>query len=237
MIENQLTHNAWWKVWNEREIGINNFNDPTILEQLIKIDGFDGPFGKISVTNWKDYASMIGDRLRLQDNESLFEVGCGAGAFLYPFYKKGHYVAGIDYSENLIGVAQKCFSSSDFTLGAADSLDPSTKYDIITANSTFSYFPDMHYADKVLDKMFCKANRCVAILDIPNLESKHQCEKNRGQLIENYDSTYKNTKHLYYSKNWFIYFAALKKTSIDIFDQSINYCNSAGYRFNCIIYK
>ena len=95
--------NSWKKIWNNREI---EHGDETLLS-LIRLDGFDEGAGKISQVHWIEYVNWIRYKLDINETDSIFEVGCGGGAFIYPFYKMGHKVAGIDYSSNMIKFIQK----------------------------------------------------------------------------------------------------------------------------------
>ena len=62
----------------------DDFSD--ILSELICLDGFDGKTGKINVVDWVNYIKYISDYIGIKKHESIFEIGCGSGAFLYPFF-------------------------------------------------------------------------------------------------------------------------------------------------------
>ena len=59
----------WRAIWNSSE-RINN----TILEILIKADGFDSGPGSFSLENWKIYVQEFFNKLSIQSNESIFEL-------------------------------------------------------------------------------------------------------------------------------------------------------------------
>jgi len=77
----------WKKIWNNRKIE----HGDDILTSLIKLDGFDEGAGEISQVNWIEYVNWIRSKLAIDETDSIFEIGCGSGAFIYPFYKMGHF--------------------------------------------------------------------------------------------------------------------------------------------------
>ena len=75
----------WKFIWNNRKI--NDFNNTnSILGHLIEADGFDSPTGKINESDWVNYLEYLKKYIKINNEISLFEIGMGSGAFLYPFY-------------------------------------------------------------------------------------------------------------------------------------------------------
>ena len=65
---------------------VEDSSDSSILSRLIKADGFDTGFGSINEHAWKKYSEYIKYKLNnIKENDSIYDVGCGAGAFLYNF--------------------------------------------------------------------------------------------------------------------------------------------------------
>ena len=79
----------WKDIWNKSE-RVNKI----ILEMLIKADGFDSGAGSFSVDDWIDYTNDFYNKLNIKKTDSIFDVGCGSGAFVYPLYLKNHNVGG-----------------------------------------------------------------------------------------------------------------------------------------------
>lgn len=224
--------NKWKDIWNQRHIeGLIN------LEKLIKLDGFDSKTGKISSEDWLNYTEFISKKINITGSDSIYETGCGSGAFLYPFYEKGHKVGGIDYSENLINTAKSVMPGGNFTCSEAADLDTDTKYDIVISNSAFFYFPSYDYGERVLKKMLCKARKAVAILDVADINFKDNIEKAKIDSLgeEEYKKKYDGLQHLYYDRHWFLN-PDLYYFSIEIFNQEINHYGYNDFRFN-VIYK
>ena len=55
------------------------------LRSLLKLNGHNTINGSIKKKNWLKYQKWIYKKLDLRTNESIFEVGCGCGAFLIYF--------------------------------------------------------------------------------------------------------------------------------------------------------
>jgi hypothetical protein len=75
----------WKKIWNKDE-RVNKI----ILESLIKADGFDSGAGSFTVNDWINYTNEFYKVLDIKSNDSLYDIGCGSGAFVYPLYLDNH---------------------------------------------------------------------------------------------------------------------------------------------------
>ena len=153
--------NSWHKIWDNQN-RVNNF----LLETLIKADGFETGAGNFTLEDWKLYTKSLLDYLDISKNDSIFDVGCGSGAFIFNHFINNHKVGGLDYTEALIGLAKIIYKGSDFSVDEACRLDTQNKYDFVVSHSVFQYFNDVLYAKKVLIKMLEKANKKVGIFDV-----------------------------------------------------------------------
>ncbi len=225
----------WRDIWNKKKLP----NRSSLLQSLIAADGFDSGAGKILEENWLRYVEWIITVLMIKVGDSIFEIGCGAGAFLYPFWKRGHKVMGVDSSETLIDIAKNVMSNVSFSVCNANAISLDDKYDYVISNCVFHYFPDLEYAEQVLVKMIQKAVKKVMVCDVPNLALKEQAEIfRRGELPQGeYDVKYKGLEHLYYSKSWFQEKLAEYNSHLEIFDQNINDYGNNHFRFNVVISK
>lgn len=226
--------NRWKDVWSRRHA---DERSNLALHDLIALDGFDSGAGKIEVEDWREYARRVARKLNLNDETSVYEVGCGAGAFLYALCEQYNLkVGGVDYSAGLIAAAQRAFPSSDFQCLEAADIDTKKKYDYVIANSVFHYF-DLDYAKTTLLKMLDKANLGVCILEIPDFKTKNQSEKLRRDILtaEEYERKYNGLQHTYYDREWFKSIANEYGMDIEIFDGCVpNYAQNQ-FRFGLII--
>lgn len=228
--------NDWKNIWNKRKlIDSANFS----LDELIALDGFDTGAGKIRSQDWRNYAAKVAAMLNLKKDHSIYEVGCGSGAFLYALNEVIHIkTGGNDYSQPLIETAKLVFPGSDFECIEASQINTDNKYDFVISNSVFHYF-DTQYAKNVISKMIEKSHSKICILEIPNAQRKEEAEKmRRDQLsIEEYEKKYAGLNHTYYSKDWFASIGKDFGLEYEIFDGCIpNYLQN-DFRFGCIFHK
>lgn len=233
-----MTQN-WHGVWSRRggDSTDKSRNDP--LQALIDLDGFDSGAGRILAEDWRTYAGLIIQRLGLRPGQSVYEVGCGAGAFLYALCEQGIEVGGMDYAENLILQARQAIPKASFQHGEAAQLEVEPRVDYVLANSVFHYFRDEDYAIQVLDRMLAKAAKGIAVLEVPDLASRDEAERIRRDLLSPsaYEEKYRGLEHLYYARDWFRQQAERRGYRCELFDQCVpNYAQSA-FRFNCLIVK
>lgn len=235
----------WENIWKGKSL--ENLNkgksEFELFCDLKKVDGFD-----VSVENETRYYRNFYDEWFTMSNKireiasseinSVYEVGCGSGVNLFLF--KNHFdnifCGGIDYSENLINIAEEIVASDDLTCGEAKKIDPDCKYDVVLADSVFQYFPDKEYAEEVLRKMIKKANKVVYLGELHDTEKQHEWLENRRKLMVNYDEMYAGLDKLFYSKEWLMNIATEYKRSIEFtVSKNPEYWNGK-YIFNCFIY-
>jgi trans-aconitate methyltransferase len=233
------TMNSRWKeIWEKKSLDIIA-KDESILSNLLKLDGFDSGFNTLNEEIWIEYTSYITDILKIKKEFSIFEVGCGSGAFLYPFYCNHHNVAGIDYSRALIEASKYYMPKGSFSVDEAINLSINEKFDTVLSNGVFLYFPNYEYSKIVLTKMVEKARYSVAILEVSDLDTKEEALSMRKSLMseEEYRKRYDGLDHLYYSQTWFTELAEELNCDIEIRKQNIrNYPNNL-FRFNVFMNK
>lgn len=229
------TH-GWKQIWECRTPPLDNVLD---LGTLIKLDGFDMGAGRIEVTDWQSYANLIAQRLALKDGDSVYELGCGAGAFLFAL-RQFHTlkIGGLDYSTTLIETALRAMPDGDFIVNEAKFLEKDNNYDYVISNSVFHYFTHDYAAD-VITSMVMKSNIAVAIMEIPDLKTKLESESLRRDSlsVESYEKKYAGLVHTYYDRDWFKQQASMNGCTCEVFDGCVpNYAQNI-YRFGVVIRK
>jgi cyclopropane fatty-acyl-phospholipid synthase-like methyltransferase len=230
----------WHEIWNKRIIPGPDQSEDIGLQDLLTADGFDTGAGKLdSLENWEHYIRFISRKIDLAPEDSIFEIGCGSGAFLYLWFEQGHRVGGIDYSENLVTLANQVMKGMNFRVSEASRVDTDEKFDVIVSNGVFHYFRNYAYAKKVIERMMAKAKKTVAILEIPDLAMKEESEMARRAALPEgeYDKKYEGLDHLYYEREWFTRFADNYGYKIEIFDQDIKEYANSRFRFNVVMKK
>lgn len=225
----------WKDIWNKRKWRETG----AVMAGLIAADGFDQGAGKIAVPAWERYTELVSVWLRMKEDDSIFDLGCGAGAFLYPFYASGHRVGGIDYADGLVAAARRTMAGMEFSVAEACDLDETVSYDLVVSNSVFHYFPDLDYAELVLRKMIAKAKRAVAVLELPNVDLREEAEQARAAALPagEYERKYRGLRHQYYSRHWCEEIGVRLGCRVEIFDQEIEHYGNNRYRFNALFHK
>jgi SAM-dependent methyltransferase len=225
---------SWQEIWNRR-VSEGSLD----LAQLVRLDGFDGGAGRIEAKDWQVYCDIIGKKLGIRNGHSVFEVGCGAGAFLFALRKTWAIeIGGLDYSTSLIDVARKAIPNGQFQVGDAREISVEPLYDYLIANGVFHYFND-ECGSVVLERMINKARIAAAILDIPDVLTKTESESLRRDVLgpKEYEDKYRGLEHTYYTREWFMQKAPAHGLSVAVFDQCVpNYAQNR-FRFGVVIRK
>lgn len=222
----------WRRVWRGRPL--DDENATPLLEMIMEIDGF----GATDPAAWVTGIGQTRARLGVQTDDTIFDVGCGAGAFLYPLvHQFQHRVGGIDYSEGLVETARRAMPGMQFGVAEASLLDEDDRYDFVVAHSTFQYFPTLDYAEAVLRRMMKKARKAVAVLDVSDAARRDDLESlRRGALPDGeYEQRYRGLEHLYYDRAWFEMFAGAAGAHVEVFEQDIPTYETRGLRFNVLL--
>jgi len=117
------------------------------------------------------FAEHVAETLDIGPGTRIFEVDCGDGAFLLPFYANGYIVGGIDAEAAAIATALEGMPEGLFTVATAAALDPAMPWDVVICRS-FAGRPEVDYIRGVVARMFAKATHGIALLDVP--ESTHK---------------------------------------------------------------
>lgn len=238
--------NLWKSIWNKRVVGkmdidslLTNGSEFEIYKQLKKLDGFD-----VSVENENGYYenfynSAVGtwEKLKIENNiHSAYEVGCGSGANLILMKKRGIDVGGIDYSEQMVNIASKILGGG-ITTGEAVDMNMNEKFDLVLSDSVFAYFPNEAYGRNVLEKMYEKSNKVIAILEVFDKQLESDCNKHRREMIEDYDRKYEGLDKIFYPREMFVNFANDNKCRIEFTKVENDFYWNSKYLYNCFIYK
>lgn len=207
------------------------------LQDLVYLDGFDSPTGAIDEADWRAYAGAVCGLLGLSGGDSVYEVGCGAGAFLLALQDAAGIVpSGCDYSPRLVAAARQALPGGRFAVLDADQVPPRPRCDSVISNGVFFYFADLDYAARVLDRMVAKARSTVAVLELPRADMREGAEAFRRQRLtpEVYTQRYANLQHLYFRPEWFLDAAVRLGVACDIVPSLIPNYAQGGYRFGAV---
>ena len=199
------TPSGWHALWKKKGTQVPAASTKRLAD-LIRADGFDSGPGDHSIDSWQAFSGRVIDRMNLMKKESVLEVGCGSGAFLWPIVQLGNRVFGVDYSHSLIKIATQAIPSGGFVTAEAQSLPlPSNLFDVTLTHSMLQYLPDLDSAKKAVEEMFRVSTAIgkVAILDVNDASKEALYLEERRALIKDYDEKYKSYPHQFYQKEWF----------------------------------
>jgi SAM-dependent methyltransferase len=228
------TSSNWLDVWQSRAAEAERA--PESLGSLLRSVGFAE--NGLTPETWTAHIGEVLRRLGARPDDTIYEVGCGIGAFLYPVvHTFKHRVGGIDYASALVAVAQRAVPGMSLTVGEASQLPLDESYDLVLSNSVFQYFPDLAYAKAVLERMVKKARRAVAVLDVNDLARRDEIEARRRAALPpgTYQERYRGLEHQYYARGWFEDIAGAAGMQVELFEQEIPGFRYEGLRFNVII--
>src|SRR5437868_13269154 len=112
---------GWRDVWRSKGTEPHSLSGSTeeITQALLKLDGYDSQYCNLSVGDWFVEVDRVCDSLELRPTDTVYEVGCGAGALLYALQPRCRAVGGLDYSEPLLAIAKRILVSDDLRLWEA----------------------------------------------------------------------------------------------------------------------
>jgi trans-aconitate methyltransferase len=190
----------WQAIWATRNVSVTG---PPRLADLIRADGYDNSFSQVSEDAWRANAARWATDLRITPGMSVYEIGCGAGAFLYVFREMGCQVGGLDLSERLIEIARAAMPGGDFRVGDAAAFTGSQRFDVLAALGVFLYFPSHRYARAVLAAMAKAARHAVLVGDLPDIRTAAQARASRVAALgeAEFARRYQGLDHLAFDRS------------------------------------
>lgn len=113
-----------------------------------------------------ELAERVAETLDVGPGTRMFEVDCGPGEFLYPFYMNGFVVGGTDSQADAIEQATVAMPEGLFQVATAEALDPAIPWEVVVCRS-LGDAPSSDYMRGLVARMFAKATHAVALLDVP----------------------------------------------------------------------
>jgi SAM-dependent methyltransferase len=224
---------GWREVWERRTLEPSR---GSTLAQLMAADGLDTAFGETSEVAWRDFVERRAATLGARAGTSVYEVGCGAGAFLFVLAELGCRVGGLDRSATLIDFARRALPDGRFDIAEAIALEREPRADVVVSCGAFLYFPSLQYAEQVIAAMAARATGAVGILDLPDASLRAAALAQRIELAggqDAYNARYAGLEHLHFSREWVTRaLAAAGLTGIQTADQDMAGYRNGAHRFN-----
>jgi SAM-dependent methyltransferase len=232
--------NNWFDVWGNKgdlNTGLIANKSFTTLEKMIALNGFDTPLGMMKEEDWIHFVESIKLRCNITKSDTIFEVGCGSGAFLFPFVESGYLVSGIDFSEKLIQKGMSLSSKLKLVNSEAANMPLDPKYDVLLSNHVYHYFQNLEYAKDVLKKMIIKSKRVISITGLPNIEYQKESELYRRGLLgtDEYKRKYRGLDLLYFDFNFFQKIANEYNCSVTFYNHEMPGFAQNSFRFDVLL--
>ncbi|CAM3284208.1 hypothetical protein [Helicobacter labetoulli] len=78
---------TWRDIWESKRLdssmNLQNMDTNEVIKELLRCNGFDSKTGSFSIESYRNFIADIFQKAKLGQCDSMYEVGCGAGAFLY----------------------------------------------------------------------------------------------------------------------------------------------------------
>jgi len=189
-------------------------------------DGLDTGSGGVTEPAWRAFVERVAQSLDIGPGTSVFEVGCRSGSFLYPLAENDYLVGGLGASSAEIHAATSAMPSGRWMVGEACALDPGEPWDVVVAYGAFARFPDLDYARGILARMAAKAAHAVAILDVPDMETRDEALALRRGPPD-------PATRLFYDRRWMLHaLAEIGASAVQVEDQRIEGSANARFCFN-----
>lgn len=152
-MSNTTQTETWKQIWTRKGNAEGTIND------ILAYDGYER-----TQVNMEEVAACITKELDIKPEDTVLEVGCGAGALAH--YLKCRYV-GVDYSETLVKKHIEFLGNSVLTAEAADLPFKDKSFDKVICYGVFLYFDDKEYAKKAVGELLRVAKEAVFIGELP----------------------------------------------------------------------
>lgn len=236
--------NLWKTVWErkgrEADERLRRAPDqPLELNELLAWNGYDSAAATMTSARWLDYVDYIARRLGLSPGMNVCEVGCGAGALLWPLQQRGLNVWGVDYAQGLLDVCRGLMPEGHFALAEATQvpLEPGF-FDAVWSNGVCIYFPDLRHAEAAFAEKvrLVKPRGTIGLFDLNDAAKKAEYAAIKIQALgaEAYRRAYADHPHLFYEKAWILDLAQRHGLKALIEDQALPGYPNSGFRFNAL---
>jgi SAM-dependent methyltransferase len=227
-------------VWRRRGLDATDLpDDADRLTLAMRLNGYDGPTsGGVGPDDFAELARSWADRAGCGRDDSVYEVGCGAGSFLAAIERATGCtrLAGCDLSPGLVEAGRSILPhlALDVADAAVFPLEP--QVDHAVSFGMFFYLASTDDAAQVLQRMVRKATRSVSVLDVPDVRLAAQAEAHRRALwgVAEYEQRYAGLDHLYFEQSWFREQLPEPHWHVDISPQSLANYDNAPFRFNVV---
>ncbi|SEF18908.1 class I SAM-dependent methyltransferase [Jiangella alba] len=226
---------TWYDVWQrkgERFVASGRVVPGRV--ELAALSGYDSRTSALDLGEFDRQRDHIVTSLRIGATDTVYEVGCGAGALLHALEPRCAGVGGSDYAPALVDVARRVLDSGDVEVLEASDVNPRPRYDVVVSNGVFLYFPDAEYARDVVALMAAKARRAVGVFDVNDLARREEHQRAR-RAAYGVQEAVGGLRQLYLDRAFFTALAADLGLRCVIRDSVMTGSVNGRYRYNVVM--
>jgi SAM-dependent methyltransferase len=132
---------------------------------------------------WRARVENVAETLDIGPGTSVFDVGCGAGAFLLPLWENDYRVGGVDREAALVSLARRAMPDGRFQEGEPWEIDPAESWAVVVASQGLRACGTLDQVRGLLARMTAKAAYAVAVLGVSEGEGDGGLVIDRAQLL------------------------------------------------------
>lgn len=132
---------------------------------------------------WRERVEHVAETLDVGPGTTVFDVGCGAGAFLLPLWENRYRVGGLDEDASLLALARQAMPDGQFIVGRPWEVDPAESWQVVVASRGLDTCRTLDEARGLLARMTAKASYAVALLGIREVAGTGALVADRAQLL------------------------------------------------------
>jgi SAM-dependent methyltransferase len=235
-----VTARTWYDVWQAKgeAIPVVDRRSAGVLDRLMEMNGYFSPTSTTSLADHEVQLRYVVDALGVRTDDTVYEVGCGAGALLFWLSDKCRRVGGCDFAGSLIKQARAALpDTAELDEREADAFDLLPRYDIVLSNGVFIYFPDEAYARRTLDLMIAKARRVIGVLDVNDAARRDEFEAVRRARQAGRPERYDGLRQLYLDRAFFEDAARRHGLRCRIEPSTTPHSDNARFRYHVSLFK
>jgi len=113
-----------------------------VRTKKVNNNNFTKNYDTFSLPINKEFISFLQNKLNINNNSSIIDMGCGSGNLTYPLSHISDKITGIDISDTLISIAQKKYPQIQWICNNVSNFDfPKNSYNLVISYESFHLFP------------------------------------------------------------------------------------------------
>lgn len=231
---------TWQQVWSAKGTAVQPERTPGVgtLERLMDLGGYTSPTAAGALRAYERHFRFVRDSLSIAADDSVYEVGCGAGALLYWLHDQCAQVGGADFAAPLVEHARSALpAANDLVHADAAAIETEPRYDVVLSNGVFIYFPAADYARTVVERMIAKATRSVGIFDVNDLDRQAEALEMRRAAQQERGLDYTGLDQLFLPRDFFTSIAHDHGLTCRIDDTATTASANAAYRYHVTMHR